>query len=66
MGIAKAAIIINGKEQTVSGSDGSYSLENMKTGTYALTARIDNIAFEEMSVEITPKTPQLPNLVASG
>lgn len=66
MGIPKATIIINGKDQTTSGSDGSFSLENMKTGTYRLTARVDNVAFEEMSVEITPKTPQLPNLIASG
>ncbi|XP_059172926.1 BOS complex subunit NOMO1-like [Physella acuta] len=66
VGIPKATIIINGKDQTTSGSDGSFSLENMKTGTYRLTARVDNVAFEEMSVEITPKTPQLPNLIASG
>ncbi|CAL1545393.1 unnamed protein product [Lymnaea stagnalis] len=66
VGIAKAAIIINGKDQTVSGADGSFSLENMKTGTYSLNARVDNILFEEMLVEITPKTPQLPSLVASG
>ncbi|XP_059139857.1 BOS complex subunit NOMO1-like isoform X2 [Physella acuta] len=66
VGIPKATIIINGKDQTTSGSDGSFSLENMKTGAYRLTARVDNVAFEEMSVEITPKTPQLPNLIASG
>ncbi|BFZ14363.1 hypothetical protein BsWGS_17402 [Bradybaena similaris] len=66
VGIARATIVINGKDQTVSAADGSYSLENMKTGTYTLSARLDNIFFEEMQVEITPKTPQLPNLVASG
>ncbi|KAK0042403.1 nodal modulator 1 [Biomphalaria pfeifferi] len=66
VGIPKATIIINGKEQTVSAADGSFNLENMKTGTYSLNARVDNIWFEEMSVEINPKTPELPNLIASG
>ncbi|KAH9504323.1 Nodal modulator 2 [Bulinus truncatus] len=66
VGIPKATIIINGKDQTVSASDGSFILENMKTGTYTLNARVDNVWFEEMSVEINPKTPELPNLIASG
>ncbi|GFO10962.1 nodal modulator 1 [Plakobranchus ocellatus] len=65
-GIASAAILINGKKQTVSGSDGAYSLENMKTGTYTLTAQLEHVAFQEMTVDITPKTPQLPSLVAAG
>ncbi|KAK3770676.1 hypothetical protein RRG08_037868 [Elysia crispata] len=65
-GIANAAVLINGKQQTKSGPDGAYSLENMKTGTYTLTARLEHVAFQEMTVEITPKTPQLPSLVAAG
>ena len=65
-GISNAAVLINGKHQTKSGSDGAYSLENMKTGTYVLTAQLEHVAFQEMTVEITPKTPQLPSLVASG
>ncbi|XP_012945613.1 nodal modulator 1 [Aplysia californica] len=66
VGIPKAVILINDKEQTVSAEDGSFNLENMKTGTYRLNAKVENVAFEEMSVEITPKTPQLPSLVAAG
>ncbi|GFR78590.1 nodal modulator 1 [Elysia marginata] len=65
-GIPNAAVLINGKQQTKSGSDGAYSLENMKTGTYTLTAQLEHVAFQEMTVDITPKTPQLPSLVAAG
>jgi len=65
-GIPKVQILVNDKDTTVSADDGSFSLENMKTGTYRLNGKANNIAFDEMTVEITPKTPELPSLVAAG
>lgn len=65
-GIAKATVNINGQAQTMTDATGTYHLENMKTGSYVLTVTASNIFFPESSVKITPNTPQLPDIIASG
>ena len=64
-GIAGAKIFIGGMQMAISDSDGSYHLENMKTGKYNIQVVSDKIFFEEVSLKITPNTPQLPDIVAS-
>ncbi|CAE1283136.1 Nodal modulator 3,Nodal modulator 1,Nodal modulator 2 [Acanthosepion pharaonis] len=64
-GIAGAQIFVGGKQMAISDSDGSYHLENMKTGKYNIQVMSDKIFFEEVSLKITPNTPQLPDIVAS-
>ncbi|XP_048249948.1 nodal modulator 1-like [Haliotis rufescens] len=66
VGIGKAKVTLDGKAQTTTASDGLYHLDNMKTGTYTLNVETDHIFFDELSVKITPNTPQLPDIVASG
>nr|KAG5708736.1 hypothetical protein BaRGS_034953 [Batillaria attramentaria] len=66
MGIAKATVQINGQAQTTTDATGTYHLENMKTGSYVLSVTADNIFFPDSTVKITPNTPQLPDIVASG
>lgn len=65
-GVKGAKILIDGKEQTVTGLDGSYHLENMKTGTYTIRIIAEKIFFDATNVKVTPNTPQLPNIVASS
>jgi len=50
---------------TKTGADGTYHLENMKTGMYKLHVRTDNMQFDEQEIRITPNTPQLPDIVPS-
>ncbi|PVD27782.1 hypothetical protein C0Q70_12955 [Pomacea canaliculata] len=66
IGIAKATVNINGQPQTETDATGTYHLENMKTGSYVLSVTANNIFFPESSVKITPNTPHLPDIIASG
>ncbi|ESO93836.1 hypothetical protein LOTGIDRAFT_104485 [Lottia gigantea] len=65
-GVAKAKILINNNEQTTTDKDGVYHLENMKTGTYKLSVQSTDIYFDDVSLKITPTSPQLPNIIASS
>jgi len=65
-GIAGAQILLNDEPTTKTGPDGTYHLENMKTGVYRIQARADNLGFNVLEVKITPNTPQLPSVVASS
>lgn len=58
--------MIDGKQQTTTGADGMYHLENMKTGTYRIQVQKEHIQFDEISVKITPNTPQIQDIIASG
>ena len=64
-GISGATVYINDKKQTTTKPDGTYHLENMKTGTYVVKVETENIQFDDTSVKISPNTPQLPDIVAS-
>ncbi|KAL5020566.1 hypothetical protein ScPMuIL_003458 [Solemya velum] len=63
-GVPNAKVLLNGKEQTTTGADGSYHLENMKTGSYSLQIQALNVFFNAVEVKITPNTPHLPDIVA--
>ncbi|CAH1796880.1 unnamed protein product [Owenia fusiformis] len=64
-GIDGAKILLNNKELAITKQGGFYHLDNMKTGTYSLTAKADRLEFEAMEVKVTPNTPQLPPLIAT-
>nr|XP_022336385.1 nodal modulator 1-like isoform X1 [Crassostrea virginica] len=65
-GVGGAKVLIDGKQQTITGADGMYHLENMKTGTYRIQVQKEHIQFDEISVKITPNTPQIQDIIASG
>lgn len=58
--------MIDGKQQTTTGPDGMYHLENMKTGTYRIQVQKEHMSFDEITVKITPNTPQIQDIIASG
>ncbi|XP_060065049.1 BOS complex subunit NOMO2-like [Ylistrum balloti] len=64
-GVSGASVLVDGKAVSRTEADGMYHLENMKTGTYRLQIQTDNIYFDDVSVKITPNTPNLPDIVAS-
>ncbi|KAJ8298746.1 hypothetical protein KUTeg_022806 [Tegillarca granosa] len=65
-GVSGAEITVNGKQVTKTSNDGTYHLENMKTGEYKISVTKENIYFEDLDVKITPNTPQLPVIIATG
>ncbi|XP_071122767.1 BOS complex subunit NOMO1-like [Mytilus edulis] len=64
-GVGNAAVYVNSKKQSTTKSDGTYHLENMKTGSYIIKVEADNILFDETSVKISPNTPHLPDIIAT-
>lgn len=65
-GLVGAKVYLNDKQVAITGDEGSYNLENIKTGMYRLTAESDHLGFERLSVRISPNTPSLPDIVASS
>lgn len=65
-GVGGAKVLIDGKQQTTTGPDGMYHLENMKTGTYRIQVQKEHMSFDEITVKITPNTPQIQDIIASG
>lgn len=65
-GVGGAKVLIDGKQQTTTGPDGMYHLENMKTGTYRIQVQKEHMSFDEITVKITPNTPQIQDVIASG
>ncbi|OWF46756.1 nodal modulator 1-like [Mizuhopecten yessoensis] len=64
-GVSGATVLVGGKTVSRTEADGLYHLENMKTGTYRIQIQTDNIYFDEVTVKITPNTPNLPDILAS-
>ena len=64
-GVADARILLDGKQQVVTKSDGSYHLDSMKAGTYNLQVISDRVFFDKTTVKVTPNTPQLPDVIAT-
>lgn len=46
--------------------DGSFRLENMTAGTYAIRVNKELMFFEPITVKIAPSTPQLPDIITAG
>jgi len=60
-------ILVNGKEKTKTGADGSYKLEQMASGEYKIEASKDHVFFSQLAKErLTPAVPQLPNIIANA
>ncbi|XP_013400762.1 nodal modulator 2 [Lingula anatina] len=64
-GVANAQLSIDGKRLAVTNAEGIYQLENMKTGTYKIKVEANRIYFDDVSMKISPNTPQLPDIIAS-
>lgn len=65
-GIGKARVLLNGNPVATTHTDGSYTLENIKAGTYTITAQAADVQFEQKSVEITLKSSNIPDIVVSA
>lgn len=65
VGVAGAHVYLDGKEQAVTKTDGTYHLDSMRVGTYTLVVKDRYLFFDPVTVKVTPNTPYLPDIVAS-
>jgi Carboxypeptidase regulatory-like domain len=65
-GVSNALVTLNGNQQVRTQSDGSYSFENIKTGTYIVKVAADNLQFNEHTVKISMSNPVLPNILPAA
>jgi hypothetical protein len=65
-GITNAVVTLNGEQRVRTQSDGSYSFDNIKTGTYIIQVTADQLEFNDHTVKISMTNPLLPNIIPSA
>lgn len=64
-GVSAARVILDGKEEALTRSDGSFSIDGIRRGVHTITVLANGIHFEKTSVNVSPKKPELPPIIAS-
>ncbi|XP_058066373.1 BOS complex subunit NOMO1 [Anopheles bellator] len=64
--VANARVKLNGREIAVTGKDGSYTLDNIQTGTYTIQVVADDLQFKDHIVKVSLANPSLPDVLVSG
>ncbi|CAG9855021.1 unnamed protein product [Phyllotreta striolata] len=64
--LKNAKVFLNEEEITETDSNGRYTLEKIKAGTYKLKAESENLQFDEISIPIDTSLPELPDIFPSA
>lgn len=64
-GIGNAVVRLNGKEVTRTHTDGTYTLANIRPGTYTVQVSADRVQFKDQVVKISLTDSALPDVVAA-
>ena len=62
--ISGATILVNNSPRTESNEQGSYQLDEIKEGTYAITAKKKHYEFDTVTVELSSSNPVIPDITA--
>ena len=65
-GVANAKVKLNGKEVATTHTDGSYTLNNIKGGTYTIQVVADNLQFNDNTVKVTLSDTVLPDTIVAN
>lgn len=65
-GIKNAKIFLNGQNVATAHTDGTYTLKNIKAGTYTISAEAENVQFEEKTIKISISNPAVPDIIVSA
>lgn len=65
-GVANAKVLLNGEQVTSAHTDGSYTLKNIKTGAFKITAEAPDVQFTETVVNLSPENPAIPDIVVAA
>jgi hypothetical protein len=66
VGLKNVEILVNGKTSGQTDSDGSYQLQHITDGRYAIEARLADVSFEPLNVDLSVKNAKIPDLLATG
>lgn len=66
LGVADAKINLNGQEVGTTTYNGSYTLKNIKAGTYTIQAVAENLRFTDHTVKISSSNPAIPDIHVSA
>lgn len=64
-GVAGAKIKLNGKDVATTHTDGSYTLSNIQSGSYAIQVSAENVQFTDRTVKISSAEPKLPDILVN-
>lgn len=64
-GIGNAKILLDGQHVTTTHTDGTYTLKNIKSGSYKIAAQADKVRFVEKHVKISMANPSVPDHIVS-
>lgn len=64
-GVAGAKIKFNGKDVATTHTDGSYTLANIKGGSYAIQVSAENVQFSDRTLKISASEPKLPDILVN-
>lgn len=65
-GIGNAKIKLNGKDITMTHTDGSYTLRNIKAGTYTIQTVADDLQFNDHTVKVSLNEPIIPDIIVAA
>ncbi|XP_037076289.1 nodal modulator 2-like [Pollicipes pollicipes] len=65
LGLAGAAVLLDGRPVAVTDAHGRYVMESVTRGQYQLTVEAEAVQFEPRPVSVSPASPVLPDLVAA-
>lgn len=65
-GVSGATVKINGKVVTSTDASGSYTLKNIKEGTYTIQVSAKDVEFQDHTVKISMANPNVPEVFVSG
>lgn len=66
LGVANAKISLNGQEVAITSFNGSYTLKNIKSGTYTIQVTAENMKFSDHTVKISTSNPAIPDITVSS
>ncbi|CAD5114951.1 DgyrCDS3985 [Dimorphilus gyrociliatus] len=64
-GVAAARVILDGKEETLTRNDGTFSIDGIRRGVHVITVMANGMHFDKTTVNVSPTKPELPSIVAS-
>ncbi|XP_058121805.1 BOS complex subunit NOMO1 [Anopheles ziemanni] len=64
--VANAQVKLNGREIALTGSDGTYTLDNIQAGTYTIQVTAEDFQFKDHIVKVSFANPSLPDVVSSA
>lgn len=65
-GVSGATVKLNGKLAATTDASGSYTLKNIKEGTYTIQVTAQDLEFQDHTVKISMTNPNVPETFVSG